>query len=70
MRSLLTLGSFIFAMLVSLKVPLVGFGLICCGLLVYLRPEVPGVGHENTGMAASSSATPPQCEPESIRTPG
>ena len=30
------------AIIVSLFAPLVGFSLICCGLLPYLTPEVPG----------------------------
>ena len=38
-RSLFTLGTFVIAMLVSLKFPSLGFGLICCALLVYLRPK-------------------------------
>jgi uncharacterized membrane protein len=48
-RSFVTLGTFIVAMLVSLKSPSLGFGLICCALLVYVRPELPGVGSEDTG---------------------
>ena len=46
-RSLLTLGMFVIAMLLSLKFPLLGFGLVCCVLLVYLQPEAPGVHHED-----------------------
>lgn len=42
LRSLLALGTFIIAMLVSLKFPLCGFGLVCCALLLYLRPEPLG----------------------------
>jgi len=38
-RSAATLGTFILATLVSLKSPLLGFGLVCCALLFYLRPE-------------------------------
>ena len=38
-RSLFTLGTFVIAMLVALKFPSLGFGLICCALLVYLRPK-------------------------------
>jgi uncharacterized membrane protein len=41
-RSLLTLGTFVIAMLVALKFPSLGFELICCALLVYLRPEALG----------------------------
>jgi len=65
-RSSVTLGTFILAMLVSLKSPSLSFGLICCALLVYLRPEPPGVGSEDAGEVPSSSVSPPQCEQESI----
>jgi uncharacterized membrane protein len=41
-RSLVALGIFVIAMLVSLKVPFWGFGLTCCALLLYLRPQPPG----------------------------
>lgn len=40
-RSFLTLGLFTSAVLLSLKFPLVAFGLITCVLLTYARPEVP-----------------------------
>ena len=43
MRSFLAFGLFLTAMLVSLKLPLLGFGLVCFALLLYLRPEPPGV---------------------------
>ena len=43
-RSFLTLGIFVVAMLLSLKLPLLGFGLVCCVLLTYLRPEAPSLG--------------------------
>jgi uncharacterized membrane protein len=42
-RSLIAFGLFLSAMLVSLKFPLCGFGLVCCAVLLYLRPELPGV---------------------------
>jgi uncharacterized membrane protein len=41
-RSFCALGLFLTAMLVSLKLPLLGFGLVCSALLLYLRPEPPG----------------------------
>ena len=65
-RSSVTLGTFTVAMLVSLKSPSLGFGLICCALLVYLQPELPGVGSEDIGKVPSSSASPSQREPETI----
>jgi uncharacterized membrane protein len=45
-RSSVALGTFVIAMLVSLKLPLWGFGLICCVLLLYLQPEPPEIGRE------------------------
>ena len=46
-RSLVTLGTFLVAMPVSLAFPSLGFGLVCCALLLYLRPEPPGVHNED-----------------------
>jgi uncharacterized membrane protein len=46
MRSLLTLGVFAAAAVTALKFPLIGLGLICCCLIVYLRPEAPGAGRD------------------------
>ena len=43
-RSLVVLAIFTTAMLVALLAPRVAFGLICCALLLHLRPEAPGVG--------------------------
>ena len=65
-RSSFTLGTFFLAMLVSLKATFWGFGLVCCALLVYSRPELPRVGSEDAREAPSSSASPPQCEQEGI----
>jgi uncharacterized membrane protein len=45
-RALVTLGIFVTAAFVAYWLPLVGFGLVCCVLLIYLRPQVPGVGLE------------------------
>ena len=47
-RSILAFGLFLTAMLVSLKLPFFGFGLVCCAVLLYLRPEIPGASGENT----------------------
>jgi uncharacterized membrane protein len=41
-RSLIAFGLFLTAMIGSLKFPLPGFGLVCCAVLLYLRPEPPG----------------------------
>jgi uncharacterized membrane protein len=40
-RSLVVLASFMTAMLVALVAPRLGFGLICCALILHLRPEAP-----------------------------
>jgi uncharacterized membrane protein len=42
-RSLATLAIFVAAMLSALVAPRVGFALICCALLSYLRPEAPSL---------------------------
>jgi uncharacterized membrane protein len=41
-RSLVVLASFTIAMLVALVTPRLAFGLICCALLLHLRPNVGG----------------------------
>jgi uncharacterized membrane protein len=41
-RSFVALGLFLTAMLVSLKFPQCGFALVCCAVLLHLRPEPPG----------------------------
>ena len=40
-RSLVVLAIFATAMLIAFVAPRVGFGLICCGLVLRLRPDVP-----------------------------
>lgn len=42
-RSITTLGLFALASVVALKYPLIGLGICCCCLLVYLRPDPPSV---------------------------
>ena len=42
-RSIATLGLFVAAAITALKFPLVAIGLCLCCLIVYLRPEPPGV---------------------------
>ena len=39
-RSLIAFGLFLTAMIGSLKFPLAGFGLVCCAVLLYSRPEL------------------------------
>ncbi len=48
-RSLIAFGLFLTGMLVSLKFPLGGFGLVCGAVLLYLRPEPPGIRGDGAG---------------------
>jgi uncharacterized membrane protein len=41
-RSITTLCVFGVAAVVALKFPLIGLGMCCCCLIVYLKPEAPG----------------------------
>ena len=42
-RSMTTLGIFIAAAFTAVKYPIVGMALICLCLIVYMRPQAPGV---------------------------
>jgi uncharacterized membrane protein len=42
-RSIVTLCVFGAAAAIALKYPLVGLGMCCCCLIVYLKPEAPGI---------------------------
>jgi uncharacterized membrane protein len=57
MRSYLTLGAFSTAMLLSLKFPLWGLGLVCCCLVLCLRPEAPREIGEGTSAFAVLKAS-------------
>ena len=48
-RSFIAFGLFLNAMFVSLKFPPWGFGLVCCAVLLYLRPELPGTRADAVG---------------------
>jgi uncharacterized membrane protein len=48
-RSIATLCLFALAAIVALKYPVVGLGICCCCLVVYLRPEAPKIGAEKAG---------------------
>jgi uncharacterized membrane protein len=50
-RSLIALGLFLTGMLGSLKFPLCGFGLVCCAVLLYLRPEPSGIRGDSADQA-------------------
>lgn len=43
-RTLIAFGLFVTAMLLSLKLPRWGFGLVCCAVLLYSQPELSGTG--------------------------
>jgi uncharacterized membrane protein len=45
-RSIVTLCFFGLAAVVALEFPLVGLGICCCCLIVYLKPGAPGAGTE------------------------
>jgi uncharacterized membrane protein len=49
-RALITLGIFVSAAGVAYRHPLSGFGLVCCVLFIYLRPQVPGKALERHGV--------------------
>jgi TMEM175 potassium channel family protein len=61
-RSIATLCIFGIAAVVALKYPLLGLGMCCCCLIVYLKPEAPGAGKP-----IFSSAPPSNEERESSR---
>jgi uncharacterized membrane protein len=44
LRSIATLSVFGIAAVVAFKYPLIGLGMCICCLIVYLKPEAPGVG--------------------------
>ena len=46
LRSIATLCLFAAAAIVALKYPLAGLGICCCCLIVYLKPDAPGVGKQ------------------------
>lgn len=50
-RSSIAFGLFLTGMLVSLRLPLCGFGFVCCAVLLYLRPELPGTEDERANQA-------------------
>lgn len=47
-RSLIVLAGFTAAMLVAIVAPRVGFGLICCSLILHVRPEPFGSGRRRS----------------------
>jgi uncharacterized membrane protein len=55
-RALITLGIFATAACVAYWFPFAGFGLVCCVLLIYLRPQVPGEGLERYARNEHSKA--------------
>jgi hypothetical protein len=47
-RSIATLCVFGVAAAVALKFPLLGLGMCCCCLIVYLKPEAPGAEQQQS----------------------
>ena len=56
-RALITLGIFATATCVAYWSPWFGFALVCCVLLIYLRPRVPGEGLGQHGRRGHSNST-------------
>ena len=54
-RSIATLCLFGMAAVVALKYPLLGLGICCCCLIVYLKPEAPRAGKQISSSAPSSN---------------
>jgi len=65
-RSFIAFGLFLTAMFVSLKFPPWGFGLVCCAVLLYLRPEPPGSRASAIAKVISRYEVLPQNEDYSI----
>jgi uncharacterized membrane protein len=61
-RSFVAFGLFLAAMLLSLKLPLWGFGMVCCAVLLYLRPEPFGAREDTANNALSKQVRLPQDE--------
>jgi uncharacterized membrane protein len=61
-RSFVAFGLFLSAMLLSLMFPLWGFGLVCCAVLLHLRPESFGAREGTANRAASKHVAVPQDE--------
>jgi len=55
-RALVTLSIFAFAACIAYWSPLAGFSLVCCVLLLYLRPQVPGEGLERHAYQSHSKS--------------
>jgi uncharacterized membrane protein len=62
LRSVVAFGLFLTAMLLSLKFPLRGFGLVCCAVLLYLRPEPFGTRDGTINKVASKHIMLPEDE--------
>jgi uncharacterized membrane protein len=59
-RSFVAFGLFLTAMLLSLKFPLWGFGMVCCAVLLYLRPEPFGAREDTANNVLSKQFMLPQ----------
>jgi uncharacterized membrane protein len=66
LRSLVAFAMFLTAMLLSLRFPLWGFGLVCCAVLLYLRPEPPGTRAGAVGTLVPKYQVLPQDEDYTI----
>jgi uncharacterized membrane protein len=69
LRALVTLAIFATAACVAYWSPWSGFGLVCCVLLIYLRPQVPGEGLERHSRRRNSNSVrlpEPQVKKETL----
>lgn len=55
-RALVTLGIFVAATCLAYWSSWLGFGLVCCVLLIYLHPQVPGEGLERHARKGNSNS--------------
>ena len=65
-RSLLAFLLFLTAMLVSLRFPQWAFGLVCCGVLLYLQPEPSGLQKEGAETVERTSKVSAQRDTDSM----
>jgi uncharacterized membrane protein len=69
LRSLLTLGAFTIAMLVSIKLPPYGLGLVGCCLVFYLRPQASQSASERSRVFGAMSSLASQSASEEQQRP-
>ncbi|HJS83922.1 MAG TPA: TMEM175 family protein [Acetobacteraceae bacterium] len=66
-RSIATLCLFGAAAAVALRYPLVGLGICCCCLIVYLKPDAPGVGRQRSPASRWQDSRVGECLRPAVR---